>query len=201
VRKILTLTLLFSFSLSFSQTDTSHIIKVAFLYGSKPKRKFKETEPKYFGGIHGGHVTIQVDDIDYGFEPATTRVHIFPRKKKKSDFVDVKLNGKSRYNVESKTVAFIIPISNQQYSELNKIHKCYCDTAPFDYAFFGMRCASTTREILGKIGILKKKKRFNTIVTTFYPKKLRRRMFRLAEKRNYQVIKTTGKKTRKWERD
>jgi hypothetical protein len=201
MKTILTIKFLLIFGIAFSQADTSHIIKVSFLYGSKPKRQFKSTEPKYFGGLHGGHVSIQVDDVDYGFEPATNRVHIFPKKKRKSDFVDRPLKGQSRYNKDSKTVTFLIPVSEKQYSDLNKIHKCYSDTAPFDYAFFGMRCASTTQDILAQIGILKKKRRFNNIVTTFYPKKLRKRMFRLAKKKLYQVLKTEGKPTRKWERD
>jgi len=197
----LTITFLFLSAFIFSQADTTHYIKVNFLYGSKPKRKYKATEFKAFGGIHGGHVTIQVDDTDYGFEPSAKPVHIFARKKRRSDFVDMPLNGKDRYSKDSKTAVFIIPVTNEQYQKLNKIHKSYCDTTPHDYAFFGMRCASTTRDILAQIGILKKKNRFLTITTTFYPKKLRKRMFRLASKNNYLVIKNEGKITRKWERD
>jgi hypothetical protein len=115
--------------------------------------------------------------------------------------VDKQLNGANRYGKESKTVTFIIPITHKQYQDLNRIQKCYCDTTPFDYAFFGMRCASTTQDILGQIGVVKTKKRFGNIITTFYPKKLRRRLFRLAKKNNYQVIKNEGRPTRKWERD
>ncbi len=198
---VLTITFLLIFSLTYSQADTSHFIKVHFLYGSKPKRKHKDTEFKAFGGLHGGHSTIQVDDVDYGFEPTTNRVHIFARKKRKSDFVDKQLNGADRYSKESKTVTFIIPITHKQYQDINRIHKSYCDTTPYDYAFFGMRCASTTQDVLGQIGVVKKKRRFGNIVTTFYPKKLRKRLFRLAKKNNYQVIKNAGRQTRKWERD
>jgi hypothetical protein len=191
---------MFTLSFLFSQTDTSHFIKVNFLYGSKPKRKYRSTEAKYFGGLHGGHVTIQIGDNDYGFEPVGG-VHIFPRKKVHADFIEVQLNGKLRYHKDSKTAAFIIPVSEKQYHDVERITKCYNDTTPFDYAFFGMRCASTTHEILAKVGILKKKKRFFNVITTFYPKRLRKKLFRLAKKNNYTIIRTEGKASRKWEKD
>lgn len=201
MKLVLTIKFLLIFSLAFSQVDSSRFIKVHFLYGSKPKRKYKDTEYKAFGGIHGGHVTIQVDDIDYGFVPTTNRVHIFARKEYKSDFVDNQLNGQEPYSKENKTVTFIIPITQQQYLDIKRIHKTYCDTSPYDYAFFGMRCASTTQDILGQIAVVKKKKRVGNIVTTFYPKKLRKRLFKLAKKNNYQVIKNEGRLSRKWESD
>lgn len=195
--------IVFSLGISFgySQSDSAHFIKVHFLYGSKPKRKFKTTEYKAFGGKHGGHVTIELDDIDYGFEPAHG-FHVFAHKQKfKADFVDNKLNGQPRYGSNNKTAIFIIPINTEQYNELNQIHKNYCNKTPYDYAFFGMRCASSVQNILGQIKIVKNRKRFYNILTTFYPKKLRKRLFRLARKHNYQVIKTNGSETRKWERD
>jgi hypothetical protein len=189
------------FSSSFSQTDSTRIIKVVFLYGSKPLRKYKSTESKFFGGLHGGHVTLQLDDIDYGFEPASNHVHVFARKSKNSDFVDRSLKGNNRYSSESKTVTFFIPISETQYENLTVLLKSYSDTIPYDYAFFGMRCASTTQDVLGQIGVVEKRRRFANIFTTFYPKKLRKRLFRLAKEKNYDVVKTTGELERKWEKD
>ena len=197
----LLLLFLIIFSNSFSQTDSTRIIKVVFLYGSKPFRKYKSTEPKSFGGIHGGHVTLQLDDIDYGFEPASNHVHVVTRKARNSDFVARSLNGNMRYSSESKTVTFFIPIIETQYENLTVLLKSYSDTTPYDYAFFGMRCASTIQDVLGQIGVVQKKRRLSTILTTFYPKKLRKRLFRLAKEKNYDVVKTTGKLERKWEKD
>lgn len=196
-----TILLILCFSVFSSQSDTLRFIKVHFLYGSKPKKQFKATENKYFGGLHGGHVSIQVGNIDYGFEP-TDKVHILAHKRHhKADFVDNIVNGYMRYDTTSKVATFIIPISIEQYNQLNRIHQCYCKDTPYDYAFFGMRCASTTQDILGQIGVVKKKRRFNNIVTTFYPKKLRKRLFRLARKNNYTVIQRPGRISRKWEKD
>jgi hypothetical protein len=202
MRMFMVILLAFCVELIFSQADTTHTMKVVFLYGSKPKFKHRKIEKHYFGGIHGGHVSIQVDDYDYGFEPLSTKgVHIFAKKKRASRFAARCLNNQSRYAGDTKTATIIIPITHKQYSELNKINKCYCDTTPFDYAFFGMRCASTAQDILSQIGIVKKKKRFNNIVTTFYPKKLRKRLFKLAKKNNYTITRTEGRPSRKWERD
>ncbi len=202
MKRVVCIFILLFFSVNvLSQLDSNHVIKINFLYGSKPKRKFKETEYKYMGGLHGGHVSIQVGDVDYGFEP-TSRLHIFAHKKGiKSNFVENKLNGKLRYSETSKTVTFLILLTTKQYETLNQIHASYCRKSPYDYAFFGMLCASATREILAQIGIVKKRNRFVTIVANFYPKKLRKRLFKLASKNNYQVIKTNGRKERKWEKD
>lgn len=184
-----------------SQSDTGYYFQVHFLYGSKPKRKYKKTEPKYFGGLHGGHVTIQIDSSDYGFEPAGG-VHIFARRKYfSSDFIKKTVHGKRRYDDGRKSVSFIIPITKEQSIVLKQQLESYDKVTPYDYAFFGMRCAACTRDILAKIGYFKRRNRCSMVVGTFYPKKLRKRMFKMAKKKNWQVIKTAGGKTRKWEKD
>lgn len=201
IKSGITLLLLFLFIRAFAQEDSSCYIKVNFLYGSKPLRAHKSTERKHFGGIHGGHVTIQAGDLDYSFRRTSKTTHIFPSKKRKSNFSVRKLEGKSRYGEGRKTVIFIIPVSRQQYDSLHLIHQEYCNNTPYDYAFFGMRCASATREILGEIGVIKKRSRFFNIATAFYPKRLRLKLFRLAKANNFEVITTEGRPTRKWERD
>jgi hypothetical protein len=185
----------------YSQADTAVVIKVNFLYGSKPKRQFKKTEVKYFGGLHGGHVSIQAGDVDYGFEPTVARIHIFPKRHRQSAFAMRELSGHGRYSAGSKTVTFIIPVSRRQLDRLDSMHRAYCKTPPYDYAFFGMRCAAATQDILASAGIVKRKSRMATILTTFYPKRLRKRLFKLAKDRGYRVICTEGKPTRTWETD
>ena len=203
MKPFFTFLLLFSFLFSQSQTDSSHTIKVHFLYGSKPLKKYKnKTEMNYFGGIHGGHVTIEVDSIDYGFSP-TGRVHLVSHNRNcHSQFNGKHTHNQPPYPKGYKVVSFTIPVSEKQYNQLNKIHVDYLTKPPYDYAFFGMRCSAATEEILGQIGILKKKKRNSKIVrTNFYPKKLRKRMFKLAKEKNYTIVKQEGRTTRKWEKD
>jgi 3-methyladenine DNA glycosylase Tag len=92
-------------------------------------------------------------------------------------------------------------LTQKQYQEIQAIHTSYCTAPPYDYAFFGMRCASATQDVLGQIRILKKRKRFTNIFTTFYPKKIRKRLFRLATKNNYSIQRNEGRTSRKWEKD
>lgn len=185
---------------AYSQADSSAVIKVRFLYGSRPKRKFKDTEFKSFGGLHGGHVSIQVGDMDYGFGPTMMPVHMFPKRRRQSVFEARELQGGERYSTGNKTVTFVIPVSSKQLAALDSIHKAYCQTPPYDYAFFGMRCAAATQDILALTGIVKRKSRMATILTTFYPKRLRKRLFTLAKNKSYEVRRTEGKGTRKWEK-
>jgi len=186
---------------SFSQNDSVHLIKVHFLYGSKPLKKYKQDEYKYFGGLHGGHVTIEVDNISYGFVPAG-KFHVFAHKRSNhSVFTNNNTGGDERYPEGEKYTTFIIPINKEQYDKINQIHSNYCTSTPYDYAFFGMRCAAATQDILGQIGIVKKRNKFWNITTTFYPKKLRKRMFKLAKENNYQITFQEGRNTRKWEKD
>lgn len=186
---------------TFSQTNTSRSIKVHFWYGSRPFHKTKAIESKYFGGIHGGHVTIEVDSIDYGFNPGYPFHYVARKKKRSSSFVSRPTGGQAPYSKGDKYVTFIIPISEDQHSKINQIHANYCKDTPYDYAFLGMRCASATQDILGQIGVVKPRRHFHNVLTTFYPKKLRKRLFKLSAQKNYQIIKQEGRSTRKWEKD
>ncbi|MGZ4035442.1 MAG: hypothetical protein ACXVPU_09800 [Bacteroidia bacterium] len=198
--KLLFACIFFTTSL-FGQTDTSHFIKIHFLYGSKPLKKYKSTEAKYVGGIHGGHVTIEVDSIDYGFSPEG-RIHLFPHKHKSHCRYEGRpTHNQPPYSKGYKVTTFIIPVSDLQYHEFLKINAGNCNNPPYDYAFFGMRCAASAEDVLEQIGIVKKRNRFKNIRTTFYPKKLRKRMFKLAADKNYVIIKQEGRVTRKWESD
>jgi hypothetical protein len=191
---------LMNFSLT-GQTDSSLFLKVHFLYGSKPKWKHRDIEKKYFGGLHGGHVSLQLDDIDYGFEPSKG-FHVFARRKNfKSDYVDKVPQTGYRYGPGNKLTTFIVPLTEEQYKKIYDILPEYCARTPYDYAFFGMRCAASAQDILGQIGIVKYRKRFINIVTTFYPKMLRKRFFKLARKNNWTIYKQEGRPTRKWEKD
>ena len=197
---IIILLLSFCFVLK-AQTDTSHFIKVHFLYGSKPLKKYRSTENKYFGGIHGGHVTIETDSIDYGFSPEG-KVHIFSHHKNHhSQFIGKCTHQLEPYPKGSKITTFIIPVTKVQYEQIHKIQTDYCAKPPYDYAFFGMRCAASAQDVLGQIGIVKKRGKIRNIYSTFYPKKLRRRMFKLAKEKNYKIETQEGRVTRKWESD
>ena len=184
---------------SFAISDTTHIIKVNFLYGSKPIKKYK-TEKKAFGGIHGGHVSIELDNCDYGLNKQG-KIHIFSHKKKHHSAYGVcRTEGNPVYPEGLKAVTFVIPLSSEQFEQLNKINQEYSKQTPYDYAFFGMRCAASAQYVLGQVGILEKRNRFSCVVTTFYPKKIRKRLYKIAKEKNYTIHFQEGRSTRKWER-
>ena len=188
---------------AFAQQDSGRIIKVHFLYGSKPHPKHKDKETKWFGGFHGGHVSIEVDNEVIGFVPSG-KLHIFARRKPgklHSGFAQQDLERFRQDSVLCKYATVHIPVSIDQYSKIRSIHSSYTKKAPYDYAFFGMRCAAATYEILGQLDLVKDKSRFGNIVCHFYPKPLRKKLFRIAKQRGYRTTSQPGRPTRKWEGD
>lgn len=184
-----------------SQTAESKTIKVHFLYGSKPAKGFKNTEYKWFGGIHGGHVYLQETDSLFSFYPASNW-HIFAYEKDLGGvFMMDDLEYWQKDTLSEKYATIIIPVTNEQLELYDSIRRKYLSKAPYDYAFFGMRCASATYDILSQIGILKRHSRFWNIYKFFYPKTLRKRIFKLADRNNWTVKKKQGSPSRKWERD
>jgi hypothetical protein len=184
-----------------SHGQTEHLLKVLFRYGSRPARGYENIEREDFGGIHGGHVCIGIDSIVIGFD-SPVGFHVFPRKKNlKGVFV---LEDECDYmqdTIKKKYAIVEIPLSGQQYDKLQKVISAYLSKTPYDYAFFGMRCASATYDILSQIGIFKQKSRAGNIISNFYPKLLRRKVFHLARENNYKITKLKGRKTRVWEDD
>ncbi|MFN6943775.1 MAG: hypothetical protein ACK4ND_02435 [Cytophagaceae bacterium] len=182
-----TLLFLFIFILSFSQVfsqDTT-FVQVHFLFGSRPKGKFKQSEEKWFGGKIGGHVGIEL-------EPDQV-VNFIPYGK--FHWVEKKYDRHSKFTIHSnkafweimggpsdkvKKASVIIPVSTHQKSILDSLSQAYIKNTPYDYAFIGMRCGSATYDLLAEAGILKKFSHRKTYLKIIYPKKLRKRLYKKA---------------------
>lgn len=203
VRQRLLIFFCFTSFLSYSQ-DTA-FLKVHFLYGSKPLKKFKDTEQKWFGGILGGHVGIEGDSNQIVNFLPSGKFHWFA----KND------NRHSTYAVHSthnfytilgsadsvKKAIFRIPVTRLQKQRFDSIANAYLKQTPYDYALFGMRCGAAAYDILGQVGIVPSYSRSKTYKKIFYPKKLRRRLFRKAKNNGWEIIRQSGSIKRKWERD
>lgn len=189
---------------SFSQ-DTSYL-EVHFLYGSKPKKEFKASEEKWFGGILGGHVGVALDSTQIlNFVPSG-KLHIFAKKADPhssfvlhsyQDFYSI-FGGPT--DSMKRTIVYI-PITKQQKLAFDSLSKAYQDSTPYDYAFFGMRCGAAGYDVLSQLQILPDYSYTRTYWTIFYPKKLRKRLLAQATKNGWKVAKQEGTKRRKWERD
>ena len=180
-------------------------LQIYFLYGSKPARAHRDTEPHWFGGQLGGHVGIGfAADSVLNFVPSGRFHRVGRRDPKHSRYVVTDtadfwaILGGSQGAL--KTARITIPIDSAQRQQFEAIRQRYQQQTPYDYAFLGIRCASATDEILAKLGITKKRSYWGTIFSTFHPKRLRMRLLRMAKDQDWKVVRTRGSRLRVWQR-
>ncbi|MBN2730088.1 MAG: hypothetical protein JXR53_12760 [Bacteroidales bacterium] len=202
IRALMFSTFLLLSSLSIlCQNSDSLTIKLHFLYGSKPKLSTKDTEKKLFGGIHGGHVTIEIENVVFGFSPKGS-YHIFSHNNNPhGGWQSEPLKYWVKDTVDEKYTSFIIPVTREKYDSVKSILTQYMQETPYDYAFFGYRCAAASWDVLSQAGILDEHSKTWEIYRCFIPKPERNKMFRRAEDINATIIRHDGRETRKWEKD
>lgn len=189
----------FTCTVASAQADSSRFIYLHIIHGSKPKAP---GEYKSIGGFYGGHTVIQVDTFLYGFNYRSRKIHLFPSKRNNSGIFE-KVNysewisDKKKYKITSIT----IPVSHQQYEQLKTQYEEYVSSPPHDYAFFGMRCASSCYYMLGRIGVVEQCSMTQSTLKAFHPKMLRKRMLKQAERLNYAIKVQKGSYNRRWEGD
>lgn len=193
----------FLLSLSLSSpaqtTDSTRIIYVHILHGSKPAAR---GEYRSVGGYLGGHVVTQIDSFAYGFNFRSKRIRAFPRSRNSSGIMEKEnyyewKRDKARYKIT--TVE--IPVSAAQYQQLKREYEQHVSITPYDYAFFGMRCAASCYHMLGRIGVVNPCSRLRSVIRAFHPKALRKRLVELADEKNYKIKMQPGSRSRKWEGD
>lgn len=189
-----------------NSTNDSVYIRVHFLHGSKPKWKFRKQEDRWFGGMLGGHAGIEYEPNKIINFHLRGMFHVFPKPNLINSKFSVhdtiafyELLGATGYPVKKTSIT--IKISKQQKLKLDSIAAAYQKRAPYDYAFFGMRCGSATYDILSQIGVVKKMSMRKTRRTIFYPRIIRRILESDAKHKNYTVQKSAGSDRRKWEKD
>jgi hypothetical protein len=181
-------------------------LKVHFLYGSRPANGYWKSEKKWFGGTMGGHVGIEAEhNRIISFIPHG-RFHWFAKKKQKhSRYAVHDYNGFYTYHGgaadSNKKAVVFIPVSEDQIRRFNSITQAYLEVTPYDYAFFGMRCAAAAYDILAQLDILPRHDHGKTWRKIFYPKRLRKSLFRKAELNNWKIEREEGTMRRKWEQD
>jgi hypothetical protein len=195
--KSLALFLVFIPLLSVSQTDT---LVVEVIYGSKP---LVEGERHWFGGKLGGHIGLRLakDSV----------MHFVPGGR----VVATNLNSDiGRYLISSpkqfyrtfhadttKTCQIFIPISPAQKQKLLNDSKPFVKEGPYPYAFFGMRCAAACYHLLSLADVTKDLSRSRMTWKFFYPRKLRKQLFKEAKSKGWIVTETKGSTKRKWDHD
>lgn len=187
---------LFLFTSCFA-SDTTYTIKINFLYGSRPVKGYRHQESKLFGGIKGGHVNIEAGGRVLDFTPGNNP--LFPHNKKPSGGFSI--NPSIKWTGTDKWKTVVVPVSEDQYLALQKIFDSVAAKTPYDYAIFGMRCAAASYDVLSKIGLFKEYSNTKNVATHFYPKLLRKKVLKWADKNKYTVISNEGRNSRKWESD
>ncbi|MDI1232823.1 MAG: hypothetical protein PSX81_00920 [bacterium] len=173
-------------------------LQILFSYGSKPNTK---AESKWFGGIHGGHVSISYKGGYASFVPAGG-FHIFSHNKnKKSVFAREEANNFIFDTANSRYLILYIPVDKRQSNKVDSIISQRIVEAPYDYAFFGMRCASAAYEVLSGAGIYPKYSLRKMSIKYFYPKLLRKEIYKEVRAHSWKYFYRAGRKSRKWESD
>jgi hypothetical protein len=197
---------LFIFSGTLNANSDSVEIRVHFLHGSKPKREFKKTEDRWFGGLLGGHAGLEYEaNKILNFLPRA-RFHVCSKKQiinsrfaihDTISFYGI-LGGEPASN---KKTIITLKISAQQKAKLDSVAKAYLERSPYDYAFFGMRCGAAAYDVLAQADIVHKHSFNKTWRKIFYPRKLRHRLEHYARSKGFKIAKYGGSSKRKWERD
>lgn len=198
--------LIFTYCFAHVSAQDSTYIKVHFLYGSKPRKQYRDTESKWFGGMLGGHVGIEVESNEIlNFVPKG-KFHWFASRKNLHSTYAIH-SEKNFYSIlggadeDAKKAVVYIPVSAQNKLMLDSIAGAYLRQTPYDYALVGMRCGAATYEILARMNILKSYSTGKTAIKILYPKKLRRRLFKVAERNGWKVERKEGSARRVWEKD
>lgn len=184
----------------------SFCLKVHFLYGSKPSRDYKKTESRWFGGLYGGHVGIELDsDRIINFLP-NGRFHLLTHKKNRHSRYEYHTN-ENFYSIlggeadSAKKLIIYIRIGRKQKSTYDSLCAKYTSRSPYDYALLGMRCGAAAYDILTQLNILPKSKRNGMALRIPYPKILRKKLIEKASKNNWRMQRFEGTKRRIWEVD
>lgn len=181
---------------------TIHTVKVNIVHGSRPKVLYYGREYLMLGGKLGGHVVMQLDTFYYGFnfrQPGMVHPWPFTPSYRSGIFEKESQTEWSRERADCRITIIEIPVTAQQYQQLLNNYERNIVRPSYDYAFFGMRCASSCYYMLSEIGVLEPCTRSQSIVRAFCPKPLRLRLLKEAKAKGYKVHVIEGSRRRKWE--
>lgn len=155
---------------------------------------------KRLGGLLGGHVEIELAGRVYGFRLAQLPVHIVVDNRHFNSKYEV--NSKEAWLKRTeyeKMTSVYLPISKKQHDKLQAILTDYLAKSPYDYAFFGTRCATSTAEVLSQSGIICPLSDGQNYIAFLSPHPLRQTLLALAKERHFVVTRKKGVDCRYWE--
>ena len=177
-------------------TDT---VIIHFIHGSIPMENCIYPR-KRLGGLLGGHVEIEMEGRVYGFRLSKLPVHVFVDNNNFNSKYEVNTKEAWLKRTEyEKITSVYLPISEGQKDKLQAILTAYLANSPYDYAFFGTRCATSTAEILAKSGIICPLSNVENSIAFLSPHPLRQTLLALANEKHFLVTRKNGVDCRYWE--
>jgi hypothetical protein len=149
--------------------------------------------------LHGGHVTIEyARDKALSFQPVHYdglggAGHLMPRSKSK--------NFNACFRIYSEKRAWTV--LGNYYNNLDSLADAYVHHTPYDYAFFGMRCASASYQFLLEAGLVSEY-HHNIWWNVFTTRDFRNALYKdyLRNRANGWRLETSpGSHSRQWEKD
>lgn len=202
-------------------------VRVLCLYGSIPARGFQGKEPMHGPNsmlgrmvkLHGGHVTVEyAHDKALSFQPVHYdglggAGHVFARSIPRNFNSCFRIYSEKRAwgvlgnyynNIDSlRRATFIIPVTAAQKYTLDSLAEAYARSTPYDYAFFGMRCASASYQFLADAGLVREY-RHNIWFNIFTTRDFRNAMYKDYVKnrdKGWRLETCPGSRSRQWEKD
>jgi len=183
----------------------SFFITLHFIHASVYK-KIASNLSKEAVRLIGGHIEIQIDEYVYGFETKYKNKipHIISYEERKN-FNGVFLKKDFLIWLEESKGELItsvkVPVTLKQKQKLIELYEKNLKETPYDYAFFGMRCASSAYQMLGTTGIVPAQES-NTryIMSSFFPRLFRKMVLSWANYNGFEVSVKEGRIDRYWER-
>ena len=194
-----------------AQVEMPDSIVISVVHGFRIKKEFRKAykalpgmEYKTVGGLKGGHVEVHLDTLIYGFtdRPQAKIPHLFSHNKKRNNGLFQKKTTKEwlKANQNSKVTFITIPISKEQLMQLKQNYEDHIQSCPYDFALFGMRCASSVYDMLNNIGTLAPLSRSRTVMKIFHPRAFRKVVIPWALKKGYPVKIQEGIAEKKWDK-
>jgi len=197
IMKIITFLFLSLSTSCFCQTDT---LVVEIIYGSKPIAK---SESHWFGGKLGGHIGLRIGaDSVMHFVPGGRVVATNVNSDTGRYLISSKRSFYRTFHCDTtKTCQIFIPVTSSQKQKLLKDAAPFLKEGPYPYAFFGMRCAAACYHLLSLADVTKDRSRSRMTWKFFYPRKLRKFLFKEAAQKGWIIKETAGSSKRKWDHD
>lgn len=178
-------------------------IKIHYLHGSRPAKAYRHVEPRYFGGLYGGHYGIELTDGRVVHFRRSGRFHLVAQKRKRNGRFQLDTT-QAFYGIyggvpdSMQRTVFTVPVSVEHYERLLLAVESYCAASPYDYAFLGMRCSAATCQLLGIAGVVKPDQPRRLWWRVFRPMKLYKKLEKKAAQHAWRVEHQRGTRQRVW---